>query len=204
MSRPVIISCAVTGSGDTTGVSAHVPVTPKQIADDALAAHAAGAAVVHIHVRHPQTGAPSRDIDLYRDVVDRIRSSRSDVILNLTTGIGGRFSPDEADPNRNASPGMASPEDRMNHVLELRPEICSLGRCDDELWQARLHQHARPHHADRRSRSRRRRETGTGSVRSWSYRAGQVPVCQGSICGPPVFPALPWRAMGRAGARPMQ
>ena len=126
MSRPVIISCAVTGSGDTTGASPHVPVTPKQIADDALAAHAAGAAVVHIHVRNPETGGPSRDIVLYRDVVDRIRAAKTDVILNLTTGIGGRFSPDEGDPNRNASPGMALPEDRMNHVLELRPEICSL------------------------------------------------------------------------------
>lgn len=126
MSRPVIISCAVTGSGDTTGQSPFVPVTPKQIADDALAAHAAGAAVVHIHVRNPGTGGPSRELALYRDVVDRIRSARTEVILNLTTGIGARFSPDEADPNRNAAPGMASPEDRMNHVLDLKPEICSL------------------------------------------------------------------------------
>jgi uncharacterized protein (DUF849 family) len=126
MSRPVIISCAVTGSGDTTGQSPFVPVTPKQIADDALAAHAAGAAVVHIHVRNPETGGPSRELALYRDVVDRIRAARTEVILNLTTGIGARFSPDEADPNRNAAPGMASPEDRMNHVLALKPEICSL------------------------------------------------------------------------------
>lgn len=126
MSRPVIISCAVTGSGDTVGASRFVPVTPKQIADDALAAHAAGAAVVHLHVRNPETGGPSRDIALYRDVVERIRAARTEVIINLTTGIGARFSPDEGDPNRNASPGMASPADRMNHVLELRPEICSL------------------------------------------------------------------------------
>jgi uncharacterized protein (DUF849 family) len=126
MSRPVILSCAVTGSGDTTGQSPFVPVTPKQIADDALAAHAAGAAVVHIHVRNPETGGPSRELALYRDVVDRIRAARTEVILNLTTGIGARFSPDEADPNRNATPGMASPEDRMSHVLDLKPEICSL------------------------------------------------------------------------------
>jgi uncharacterized protein (DUF849 family) len=122
----VIISCAVTGSGDTTGVSPYVPITPKQIADDALAAHAAGAAVVHLHVRDPATGAPSRDIVLYREVVQRIRDSSTSVIINLTTGIGARFSPDEADPNNNASNGMASPEDRMNHVLELKPDICSL------------------------------------------------------------------------------
>jgi uncharacterized protein (DUF849 family) len=126
MSRPVILSCAVTGSGDTTGQSPFVPVTPKQIADDALAAHAAGAAVVHIHVRNPETGGPSRELALYRDVVDRIRAARTEVILNLTTGIGARFSPDEGDPNRNATPGMASPEDRMSHVLALKPEICSL------------------------------------------------------------------------------
>ncbi|MCW1918101.1 3-keto-5-aminohexanoate cleavage protein [Rhodobacter sp. KR11] len=126
MSRPVIISCAVTGSGDTTGLSPHVPVTPAQIADDALAAHAAGAAVVHIHVRHPETGAPSRDLDLYRQVVTRIRAAGTGVILNLTTGIGARFSPDPVDPNRNASPGMAQPMDRMAHVLDLAPEICSL------------------------------------------------------------------------------
>ena len=126
MSRPVIISCAVTGSGETTQLSPFVPVTPKQIADDALAAHAAGVAIVHLHVRHPETGAPSRDIVLYREVVQRIRDSGSSVVINLTTGIGARFTPDPADPNRNASPGMALPEERMNHVLELKPDICSL------------------------------------------------------------------------------
>ena len=126
MSRAVIISCAVTGSGETTQISPFVPVTPKQIADDALAAHAAGAAIVHLHVRHPETGAPSRDIALYREVVQRIRDTGSSVVINLTTGIGARFTPDPADPNRNASPGMAQPADRMNHVLELKPDICSL------------------------------------------------------------------------------
>src|SRR3989338_6616928 len=126
MSRPVIISCAVTGSGDTVGLSRFVPVTPAQIADDALAAHAAGAAVVHLHVRNPENGGPSRDMALYRDVVSRIRAAGTDVIINLTTGIGARFAPDQDDPNRNASAGMASPADRISHVLELRPEICSL------------------------------------------------------------------------------
>jgi uncharacterized protein (DUF849 family) len=126
LSQLVIISCAVTGSGDTTGASPYVPITPKQIADDALAAHAAGAAIVHLHVRDPATGAPSRDIVLYREVVKRIRDAGTSVIINLTTGIGARFAPDEIDPNHNASNGMASPEDRMNHVLELKPDICSL------------------------------------------------------------------------------
>jgi len=126
MSRPVIISCALTGAGDTTATSPHVPVTPEQIANEALAARAAGAAIVHIHVRDLQNRKASRDLALYRDVVGRIRSSGSDVLINLTTGVGGRYIPDAADPNRNATPGLATPEERMAHVLELRPEICSL------------------------------------------------------------------------------
>jgi len=126
MSRPVIITCALTGGGDTAGSSPHVPVTPEQIAREALAARAAGAAIVHVHVRDPATGKPSRDPALYRDVVRRIREARSDVLINLTTGPGARFSPDAADPNRNAAATMATPEERVAHVLELRPEICSL------------------------------------------------------------------------------
>jgi len=126
MSRSVIISCALTGGGDTTGLSPHVPVTPKQIADEALAARAAGAAAVHIHVRNNETDKTSRDIALYRETVERIRESGSDVIINLTTGAGGRFTPDSADPNRNAIEGMARWEDRIAHVLELRPDMCSL------------------------------------------------------------------------------
>jgi uncharacterized protein (DUF849 family) len=126
MSRPVIISCALTGGGDTTGISPHVPVTPEQIANEALAAREAGAAIVHIHVRDPQSGKPSRDAALYREVVRRIRESGSDVLVNLTTGAGGRYVPDAAEPNRNSIPGMATPEQRIAHVLELRPDICSL------------------------------------------------------------------------------
>ncbi|MBT2305443.1 3-keto-5-aminohexanoate cleavage protein [Variovorax paradoxus] len=127
MSRPVIISCALTGGGDTTSASPHVPITPEQIANEALAARAAGAAIVHIHVRDPETGKPSRDAALYREVVRRIRASGSDVLINLTTGAGGRFNPDAKDPNRNSvADGMATPESRIEHVLELRPDICSL------------------------------------------------------------------------------
>jgi uncharacterized protein (DUF849 family) len=127
MSRPVIITAALTGGADSTGHSPHVPVTPAEIAAEALAARAAGAAIVHIHVRHPETGKPSREAALYRDVVARIREAGSDVLINLTTGPGAGFAPDEADPNRNALPrGMAGPEERVAHVLELRPDICSL------------------------------------------------------------------------------
>ncbi len=127
MSRPVIISCALTGGGDTTGLSPHIPVTPEQIANEALAARAAGAAIVHIHVRDPETGKPSREASLYGEVVRRIRAANSDVLINLTTGAGGRYTPDEEDPNRNSIVGgMSGPEERVAHVLELRPDICSL------------------------------------------------------------------------------
>lgn len=122
-----IINCAVTGGGDTTRLSPHVPVTPKQIADESIAAARAGAAVVHLHVRDPDSGRPSMDVALYRDAVARIRDSGIDVIINLTTGPGARFHPSDDDPRR-AGPGstITSPEARVAHVLEIKPEICSL------------------------------------------------------------------------------
>jgi uncharacterized protein (DUF849 family) len=127
LSRPVIISCALTGGGDTTATSPYVPITPEQIANEALAAREAGAAIVHIHVRDPHSGQPSRDPALYREVVRRIRASGSDVLINLTTGAGGRYVPDASEPNHNALiDGIGSPQSRIEHVLELRPEICSL------------------------------------------------------------------------------
>lgn len=127
MSRPVIISCALTGSGDTVRQSQYVPVAPEQIASEALAAHDAGAAIAHIHVRDPETGEPSRDIVLYREVVRLIRDAGTDLIINLTTGIGARFAPGAVDPNVNAlAGGIVAPAERMDHVLELKPEICSL------------------------------------------------------------------------------
>lgn len=127
MSRPVIISCALTGGGDSTGSSPHVPITPAEIAAEALAARDAGAAIVHIHVRDPATGKPSRDVALYRETVSRIRDANTDVIINLTTGPGARYVPDPAAPGGvGKGTTMASPEDRVAHVLELKPDICSL------------------------------------------------------------------------------
>jgi uncharacterized protein (DUF849 family) len=126
MTRPVIVSCALTGAGDTPSRSPYVPITSEQIANEALAARDAGAAIVHIHVRAPETAKPSRDIALYREVVRRIRDAGSDVLINLTTGIGARFMPGDDDPNLNSMPGMVNPEERIAHVIELRPEICSL------------------------------------------------------------------------------
>jgi uncharacterized protein (DUF849 family) len=127
MQRKVMISCAVTGSADSVGKNPAVPVTPQQIATSAIEAAKAGAAIVHIHVRDPQTTLPSMDGALYAEAVDRIRQSGADVVINLTTGPGGRFSPDAADPMK-PGPGttLRTPRQRVQHVLDLRPEICSL------------------------------------------------------------------------------
>ena len=127
MSRKVMISCAVTGSADTPGKNPAVPVTPEQIAASAIDAAKAGAAIVHIHVRDPKTGLPSMEGALYAEVVDRIRQSGTDVVINLTTGPGGRFSPSADDPMK-PGPGttLRTPRQRVQHVLDLRPEICSL------------------------------------------------------------------------------
>jgi uncharacterized protein (DUF849 family) len=123
----VIISCAVTGSITRPDQHPGLPITPAQIADAAIEAAGAGAAVAHIHVRDPKTGAPSMEVELYREVVERIRTSSVDLIVNLTTGPGGRFLPSEDDP-RVAAPGttLMAPDKRIAHVVALRPEICSL------------------------------------------------------------------------------
>ncbi len=127
MGRKVIIACAVTGSSDTTRKNPAVPVTPKQIAESAVDAAKAGAAVVHLHVRDLKTTGMSMDPALYRETVERIRSSGVDVIINLTTGAGGRYIPSEDDPAR-PGPGtlLRHPQERIRHVIELKPEICSL------------------------------------------------------------------------------
>ncbi|MGF7161015.1 uncharacterized protein (DUF849 family) [Rhodoligotrophos appendicifer] len=127
MSRPVIITCALTGDSDTTKKSPHVPVTPAQIAEDALKAARAGAAIVHIHVRDPETTRGSRDIALYREAVEQIRASGTEIIINLTAGMGGKLvlgAPDcqPFDPVTDLVGGL----ERMAHVEALRPEICSL------------------------------------------------------------------------------
>jgi uncharacterized protein (DUF849 family) len=127
MQRKVIISCAVTGSADSPGKNPAVPVTPVEIANSCIDAAKAGAAVVHIHVRDPKTTKPSMDGALYREVVERIRASGTDVLINLTTGPGARFEHDPDDPSK-AGPAstLRGPQDRVRHIQELRPEICSL------------------------------------------------------------------------------
>jgi len=127
MNFEVIVTCAVTGAGDTVGKHPGVPVTPEQVANAAIEAAKAGAAVAHVHVRDPETGKGSRDPALFREAVDRIRSSGTDVILNLTAGMGGDWVPSADEPSM-PGPGtdMIGPEERLIHVKENMPEICSL------------------------------------------------------------------------------
>lgn len=129
MNWEAFITCAITGAGDTVSRSVHVPVTPEQISESALEAASAGAAVVHIHVRDPQTGKGARDPKLFREVVERIRASGTNVVLNLTAGMGGDLvlGGDEAPlpPSHNGT-DMAGATDRLRHVEELLPEICTI------------------------------------------------------------------------------
>jgi len=129
MNRDVFITCAVTGGGGTQDRSPHVPRSPEQIADSAIAAAQAGAAIVHCHVRDPKTGAPSRDLGLYRELTDRIRASDTDVVLNLTAGMGGDIifgDPEHPLPLNEAATDMVGATERTQHVLDCLPEICTL------------------------------------------------------------------------------
>ena len=127
MNYEVIVSCAVTGAGDTVGKSPHIPVTPEEVANAAIEAAKAGASIAHIHVRNPETGKGSRDPELFKEVVDRIRSSDTDVVINLTSGMGGDWTPSEENPSM-PGPGtdMIGPIERLAHVKQLLPEICTL------------------------------------------------------------------------------
>ena len=127
MNTRTLITCAVTGNLVKPEQTPHLPVTPEQIANECLAAAEAGASQVHIHVRNPADGKPSMEVDLYRDVVDRIRKRDRDVIVNLTTGPGGRYIPSVDDPKVYA-PGtsLLPPEKRVEHIAQIRPDVCSL------------------------------------------------------------------------------
>jgi uncharacterized protein (DUF849 family) len=123
----VIITCALTGNLTTPEQTPHLPITPQQIARSALEAAEAGAAIVHIHVRDPQTGRPSMALEHYREVIARIRDENSELVLNVTTGPGGRFVPSPDDP-KSFAPGttLMAPERRVEHIAALRPDICTL------------------------------------------------------------------------------
>ncbi|KZY02959.1 3-keto-5-aminohexanoate cleavage protein, partial [Sulfitobacter sp. HI0023] len=129
MNKEVFITCAVTGSGGTQDRSPHVPRSPEQIADSAIAAAKAGAAIVHCHVRDPETGAPSRDTRMFREVTERIRDADTDVVLNLTAGMGGDIVfGDVENPMQLSQQGtdMAGASERVAHVADCLPEICTL------------------------------------------------------------------------------
>jgi len=127
MNNEVIISCAVTGSGDTVNKHPAIPVTPEEIANSAIEAGKAGAAVAHIHVRDPATGGFSRELKYYQEVVERIRDSDSDVIINLTAGMGGDLVLDPDVPSRAiAGTDMANATERLRHIEALLPEMCTL------------------------------------------------------------------------------
>jgi len=125
--KKTILTAAITGNLMTPELSPHLPVTPAQIAEAALDAAKAGASIAHLHVRDPDTAKGSMRMDLYRELVSHIREKNDDIILNLTTGEGGRFIPSDDDPQQ-AAPGstLCAPEKRVAHVEELRPEICTL------------------------------------------------------------------------------
>ena len=125
--NPTILTCAVTGTFPTREHNSALPVTPEEIADACIGAAKAGAAICHIHVREPSTGLPSMNLAYYREVVERLRRSDTDLIINLTTGPGARFVPSDDVPAKPApSTTLTTPQARMSHVLELKPEICTL------------------------------------------------------------------------------
>ncbi|HLR69741.1 BKACE family enzyme [Virgibacillus alimentarius] len=127
MNKNVILSCAVTGAGETTEKSSHVPISPKEIADSAIKAAKAGATIAHIHVRDPKTGKLSHDISLFQEVVERIREADTDVIINITAGGGGDWVPSDEDPTKGGEgTDIQTPEERHEPVGLLLPEICTL------------------------------------------------------------------------------
>ena len=136
MTSKTILTCAVTGNLTMPSQNENLPITPKQIAESALEAASAGAAIVHCHVRDPETGRGSMDLALYEELVSRIREKNTDLIINLTTGEGGRFIPSQDDP-RVAADGstLCRPEKRIAHVEALKPDICTLDL--NTMWSGR-------------------------------------------------------------------
>ena len=128
MNKDVIISCAITGSGDTVGKHPAIPVTPEQIANSAIEAASAGAAITHLHVRNPETGKGTRDDELYKEVVSRIKDNGIDVIINLTSGMGGdiEIGPENELLKFGSNTDFVNALERLSHVEEILPDICSL------------------------------------------------------------------------------
>ena len=155
MNREVFITCAVTGSGGTQDRSPHVPRSPKQIADSAIEAAKAGAAIVHCHVRDPETGKPRRDVHLYREVTERIRDADVDVVLNLTAGMGGDMvfgSPESPLPLNEKGTDMGGATNRMEHVRQVPAGDLHARLRHDEFRRGRLCDDQHAGHAARHGR----------------------------------------------------
>lgn len=200
MNQDVIITCAVTGAGDTVGKSPHVPVTPAQIARAAIDAAKAGAAIVHIHVRDPMTGKGGRDPAHFREVVERIRKSGTDVVLNLTAGMGGQLQLNDVDPmKRGPETDLVSSEIRFRHVEDLRPEICTID-CGSMNFGEDTVVVNRP--ADLRWMAKRARELGVKpelEVFDMGQMVNALNLCkEGLIDDPPMFQIC----LGIAGGAP--
>jgi len=196
----VIVTCAVTGAGDTAATHPRLPVTPEQIAEAALQAARAGAAIAHIHVRDPQTGAPSRRLELYREVVERIRSSDVDVIINLTTGMGGDLIVDDARPARaGAGSDMVPALERLEHIEALLPEMCTLDCGSMNFYDGDYVAVVTPNQL--RAMAARIRELGVKPelevFDSGHLRLANKLIEEGLVDGPPLFQlclGIPWGA----------
>lgn len=190
----------MTGAGDTVGKSPHVPVTPAQIARAAIDAAKAGAAIVHIHVRDPMTGKGGRDPAHFREVVERIRKSGTDVVLNLTAGMGGQLQLNDVDPmKRGPETDLVSSEIRFRHVEDLRPEICTID-CGSMNFGEDTVVVNRP--ADLRWMAKRARELGVKpelEVFDMGQMVNALNLCkEGLIDDPPMFQIC----LGIAGGAP--
>jgi uncharacterized protein (DUF849 family) len=198
MGTEVIVTCAVTGAADTVARSDRVPVTPAAIAAACTEAAREGAAIAHVHVRDPRTGQGSRELALYREVVERVRDSGTDVILNLTTGMGGDYVPDEADPARGgAGTDLVPPLVRLEHIEALRPGLCSLD-CGTMNFGTSVFMNTPAHLEQMAARIRELRVKPELEVFELGHiRFAKELIAQGLIDPPPLFQlclGIPWGA----------
>jgi uncharacterized protein (DUF849 family) len=198
MGTEVIVTCAVTGAADTVARSDRVPVTPAAIAAACTEAAREGAAIAHVHVRDPRTGQGSRELALYREVLERVRDSGTDVILNLTTGMGGDYVPDESDPARGgAGTDLVPPLVRLEHIEALRPGLCSLD-CGTMNFGTSVFMNTPAHLEQMAARIRELRVKPELEVFELGHiRFAKELIAQGLIDPPPLFQlclGIPWGA----------
>ena len=197
MNNEVIISCAVTGAGDTVGKHPAIPVTPRQIADAAIEAAKAGAAIAHLHVRNVETGKAGRDLANYREAVQLVRESGTDVVINLTAGMGGDFVYDPSNPSvAGSGSDMIDAAARLAHVEDTRPEICTL-----DCGSLNFGNGAYIATADLlRDMAARIQKMGVKpEIEAFEYLAGQAVNRRGPHRQPATFPDLSRYSVGRGG-----